>query len=424
MAKRPGNRRDSKHRVLRRGESIRADGKYQFKYHINGKPHFVYSWRLEPTDKLPAGKKPCLSLRELEKQIGYDLDSQLDPVGKNITVSELVERYIRTKTGVRDSTRAGYRTVQRTLEKEPFGEKKISQVKVSDAKLFLIKLQSDGKGYSSIHSIRGVLRPAFQMAVDDDVLHKNPFGFELATVIVNDSVTREAITKEQMRKFLKFIHDDNVYCKYYEVVYILFHTGMRISEFCGLTLKDIDLENRIINIDHQLLRTSEMKYVIEATKTNAGTRKLPMTEDVFRCFQAIIEDREAPRFEMIVDGHTGFLFTDKDGMPLVAMHWEHRFNHMVKRYNDIFRVQMPNITPHVCRHTYCSNMAKSGMNPKTLQYLMGHSDIGVTLNTYTHLDLEDAADELKRMEELADARKELEKVKGENPVSQKMFRAI
>lgn len=106
---------------------------------------------------------------------------------------------------------------------------------------------------------------------------------------------RGTLTREQMRKFLKFVHDDNVYCKYYEVVYILFHTGLRISEFC--------------------------------------------------------------------------------------------------------------------RHTYCSNMAKSSMNPKTLQYLMGHSDIGVTLNTYTHLGLEDATDELKRMEELADARKELEKAK-------------
>lgn len=424
MAGKPGSRRDSKHRVLRRGESIRADGKYQFKYHINGKPHFVYSWRLEPTDKLPMGKKPCLSLRELEKQIGYDLDSQMDPLGKNITVVELVDRYLKTKTGVRDSTRAGYKTVQRILQKEAFGGKKISQIKVSDAKLFLIKLQSDGRGYSSIHSIRGVLRPAFQMAVDDDVLHKNPFGFELATVIVNDSVTREAITREQMRKFLKFIHDDNVYCKYYEVVYILFHTGMRISEFCGLTLRDIDLENRIINIDHQLLRTSEGKYVIEATKTNAGTRKLPMTEDVFRCFQAIVEDREKPRYEKILDGYTGFLFTDKDGKPLVAMHWEHRFNHMVKRYNDIYRVQMPNITPHVCRHTYCSNMAKSGMNPKTLQYLMGHSDIGVTLNTYTHLGLEDAADELKRMEDLENAKKELSRTKEDAPATQKMFRAI
>ena len=111
------------------------------------------------------------------------------------------------------------------LKKETFSEKKISQIKTSDAKLFLIKLQQDGKGYSIIKTVRGVLRPAFQMAVDDDVLHKNPFGFELATVVVNDSVTREAVTREQMRKFLKFVHDDNVYCKYYEVVYILFHTG-------------------------------------------------------------------------------------------------------------------------------------------------------------------------------------------------------
>ena len=130
----------------------------------------------------------------------------------------------------------------------------------SDAKLFLIKLQQeDGKSYSSIHTIRGVLRPAFQMAVDDDILVKNPFGFQLAGVLVNDAVTREAITKDQMRKFLKFVHDDVVYCKYYEVVYILFHTGMRISEFCGLTLKDIDLENRILTTscsEHRICDTS------------------------------------------------------------------------------------------------------------------------------------------------------------------------
>ena len=391
---------------------------------IFSKPHFVYSWRLEPTDTLPVGKKPCLSLRELEKQIGYDLDSLSDPLGKNITVGELVERYLATKTAVKPNTLTNYKFVQNLLRGETFNDKKISQVKTSDAKLFLIKLQQDGRHYSTVKTVRGVLRPAFQMAVDDDVLMKNPFGFELAGVVVNDSVTREAITKDQMRKFLKFIHDDNVYCKYYEVVYILFHTGMRISEFCGLTLRDIDLENKVINIDHQLQRTSAMKLVIESTKTNAGTRKLPMTEDVAQCFRAIIEDREEPEYERVVEGYAGFLFTDKNGYPEVAMHWEHRFNHMVKRYNDIYRVQMPNITPHVCRHTYCSNMAKSGMNPKTLQYLMGHSDIGVTLNTYTHLSLEDATDELRRMEDLENARKELEKNKEEKPVSQKMFRAI
>ena len=417
-------RRDSKHRVLRKGESIRANGKYQFKYHVHGKPHFVYSWRLEPTDSQPAGKAPCLSLRELEKQIGKDLDSQLDPMGKNMTVMELVERYLKTRTGVRPNTLMNYGFVRNILKNKEFGSRKMCSVKTSDAKLFLIKMQQDGKGSSTIKTVRGVLRPAFQMAVDDDMIVKNPFGFQLAGVIQNTEKTRQAITKEQMKKFLKFVHDDNIYCKYYETFYILFHTGMRISEFCGLTLKDIDMKNRVIDINHQLQRTSWGEYIIEPTKTNAGTRKLPMTDDVFQMFQAIIEDRPTDLPEIMVQGYAGFLFRDKNGMPEVAMHWEHRFNHAVKRYNDIFKVQMPNITPHVCRHTYCSNMARARMNPKTLQYLMGHSDISVTMNVYTHLGFDDAKDEMIRLEELEAAKKEVEKVTGEKPISQKMFKAI
>ena len=127
--------------------------------------------------------------------------------------------------------------------------------------------------------------------------------------------------------------------------------------------------------------------------------------------------------EKSIDGYSGFLFYDDNGMPLVAMHWQHRFNHMVGRYNDIYRVQLPNITPHVCRHTYCSNMAKSGMNPKTLQYLMGHSDISVTMNVYTHIGFDDAEEELKRMEDFRKAQEEVEQKK-EKPMSQKMFKVV
>ena len=62
-------------------------------------------------------------------------------------------------------------------------------------------------------------------------------------------------------------------------------------------------------------------------------------------------------------------------------------------------IQMPNVTPHICRHTFCSNMAKQGMNPKVLQYIMGHSNIGVTLNIYTHTGLEDARKEMDKLSE-------------------------
>ena len=93
---------------------------------------------------------------------------------------------------------------------------------------------------------------------------------------------------------------------------------------------------------------------------------------------------------------------------------------MRKRYNEIFREQLPNITPHVCRHTYCSNQAKAGMNPKTLQYLVGHSDIGVTMNVYTHLGMEDAAAEMARMEEVESARREQEKLNGAGENEEKL----
>lgn len=394
-------RRDSKNRILRNGESQdKKNGRYIYKYYdILHKPHFLYSWKLEPTDKLPAGKKDDLSLREKIRLLQKDLADGIDVQGGDMTVLQLVKRYLATKTGVKATTEAGYKTVLNILEKEAFAHLPIKKIHTTDAKTFLIKLQKEDKrSYSSIHSIRGVLRPAFATAVEDDFLRKNPFDFELAKVIINDSVTREAITREQMRKFLTFVKEDEYYRKYYDGIYILFHTGLRISEFVGLTIRDLDMKNKTIRIDHQLQRKSDGTKYIETTKTNAGTRMLPMEDDVYACFQRILANRKPPLVEPTIDGYSGFLFLDKDDRPSVAMHWEHYFKHAWQKYNSIYKEELPLITPHVCRHTYCTNKAKSGMNPKTLQYLMGHSEISVTMDTYTHLGLQDAWEELQRLQ--------------------------
>lgn len=391
-------RRDNKNRVLRYGESQRPDGRYAFKYKDNdGKVRFAYSWRLDKNDRTPDGKKPEPSLREKEKQIEHDLFERLAMNGGNLTVLELVKKYISLKTGVRHNTEANYKFVTNIIAKEDFGKRRIDQVRLSDAKAWLIKLQKDGRGYSTIHTVRGVVRPAFQMAVDDDLIRKNPFAFELASVVVNNSVTHEAITRKQQREFLQFIQEDKHFSKYYDGIYILFNTGLRISEFCGLTIHDIDFKEMRIRVDHQLQRKRDMTYVIEETKTKSGTRYVPMTQEVADCFRRIIANRCKPKIEPMVDGYTGFLFLDKNQMPMVALHWEKYFQHILEKYNSIYKVQMPKITPHVCRHTFCSNMAKSGMNPKTLQYIMGHADISVTLNTYTHVSFEDAQTEFARV---------------------------
>lgn len=391
-------RRDSKNRVLRYGESQRPDGRYAFKFKDNdGKIKFVYSWRLDKNDRTPAGKKPELSLREKEKQIEHDLFDRIVTNGGNLTVLELVKKYVSLKTGVRHNTETNYKFVINIIAKEDFGKLRIDRVRLSDAKAWLIKLQKDGRGYSTIHSVRGVVRPAFEMAVNDDLIRKNPFAFELASVVVNDSVTREAVTRKQEREFLRFIKEDKHFCRYYDGIFILFKTGLRISEFCGLTVSDIDFKEMRIKVDHQLQRKRNMSYVIEETKTKSGTRFVPMTAEVSEAFRRIIANRKRPKVEPMVDGLTGFLLLDQNENPMVALHWEHYMKRICDKYNSIYKVQVPQIRPHVCQHTFCSNMAKSGMNPKTLQYIMGHSDISVTFNTYTHVGFEDVREELVRV---------------------------
>ena len=122
-----------------------------------------------------------------------------------------------------------------------------------------------------------------------------------------------------------------------------------------------------------------------------------MDDEIEAICRRIIQNRRKPKVEKVIKGASGFLFYDKNDKPRVALHWEKYFEYAVNKYNRTHKVLMPKITPHVCRHTFCSEKAKEGMNPKALQYLMGHSDIAVTLNVYTHMGLDDARKELEKM---------------------------
>lgn len=241
--------------------------------------------------------------------------------------------------------------------------------------------------------------------------------------MINDSIKRDALTAKQQRNFLKFIKEDDHFRQYYDGMFILLETGLRISELCGLTIKDIDLE-RTININKQLQYTGGKKSYIEKTKTNAGNRVLPMSDEVYEAFKRVISSRKKQKIEKIINGYSGFLFLNDKGNPMLAYHWEKKFQYSVEKYNKIYKEELPKITPHICRHTYCSKMAKSGISVKTLQYLMGHADIQTTFNIYTHFKLEDAKNDLEKLKireemqkemsviDMAEAKQALARVKG------------
>ena len=383
-------RKDSKGRVLKKGESERKDGRYQYRYNdAFGARKTVYANGLN-------------ELRELEKQIEKDIGDGIDYSKGQMTVYELVERYLSLKQGVRYNTRIGYNFVSNILGKEPFSRLKVSNVKVSDAQKWIIKMYNDGKGYSTLSSICGVVKPAFQMACNEDVIRKNPFDFKITDVVPNNSKKREALTKDEQIEWLSFIKNDKTYCKYYDEFVVLLNTGMRVSEFCGLTSKDLDFNNRKINVDHQLVRERNGKYYVEKTKTQAGCRFIPMTNEVFQSLKRIIENRPKLKIEPFVDGYTGFILVDKNGNPKIALHIENEIRWSLKKYKKLFPNKPPIIvTPHVLRHTFCTNMINAGMDAKKLQYLMGHSDVSTTLNIYTHMGYEKVSEQMLKIYENA-----------------------
>ena len=252
-------RKDNKGRILRTGESQRKDLIYQYRYtDIRGKRQTVYSSDLK-------------ELREKEKEIQKQLDDGIDYAAGKITVIQLLERYISIKQGVRYNTKVGYNFVLNLVKKEDFGYRSIRDIKVSDAQKWIMKLHEDGKGYSTLTSVRGVVKPAFQMAYNEDVIRRNPFDFKLVDVVSNDSQKRIAMTEEQQTLWMDFIREDKTYCKYYDEFVVLLGTGMRVSEFCGLTKADLDFTGRKIRVDHQLVRERGGKYYVETV------RRLPCT---------------------------------------------------------------------------------------------------------------------------------------------------
>ena len=238
----------------------------------------------------------------------------------------------------------------------------------------------------------------FYMAVQDDCLRKNPFDFQINEVINDDTVPKVPLTPTQENELLDFMQNDPVYAKYYDEVVILLETGLRISKLCGLTPADLNFEKRFVNVDHQLLRSTEDGYYIEAPKTESGFRQVPMSAAAYEAFERVLKKRRDGRC-IEVDGYKDFLFLNRGGLPKTAVNYDAMFKCLAKKYNKCHKEPLPDVmTPHTMRHTFCTRMANAGMNPKALQYIMGHANIVMTLNYYAHATFHSAQEEMERLQ--------------------------
>lgn len=260
----------------------------------------------------------------------------------------------------------------------------IGKIKPYHCEEWLSDMRKKYRG-SSIQSQISLIKRSFEYAVDYDYIVKNPF--RRITTDKRDSKSMEAIPVDQMNRFLDFCAKDGHSQHCYNMLYILFWTGLRVSELCGLTIDDIDLEQRRIRVEKQL-QCINHKHVVLKPKTSNGARYIPMTDGVHQCFASVLANRqlkgdmEPVCYDERGNLYEGFVFlATRSGKTIVRSHVEEYLRNCIKRYNQENPANpIRKFEPHICRHTFATNM--QDLPPKTLQTILGHGSIGTTMNHY------------------------------------------
>lgn len=378
-------RKDAAGRVLKTGELQRKNGLYEYRYTDSmGKRRSVSSMVLGELRRKEAEiQKACLSARDYH--------------AGGVTVEQLVDRFLTTPSSRRASTMDTYTHYAKRLKEHPFGKMRIRDVKASDAKRYLKDVTlTGGLRQSSVACLKNLLSVSFQMAWEEGAVARNPFNFKLENA-KSAVAARVPLTKEQQSRLLEFLRADSHYSRYYDRICLLLNTGLRVGEFIALTMGDIDFEREVIRVRRQLVAKPGGGQYISFPKTQSGVREVPMLPGVRESLERMLKARQQIKADGAIDGISGFLCVNRNGHPDCGKQVYRYMQLIAKHYNARYPDDPIQLTPHILRHTFCTNLILAGMNIRVVQYIMGHASSETTLEIYAHVKGSDAADELRRI---------------------------
>lgn len=422
-------RKDIRGIVLNQGESQNPSGRYRYRYTDGeGQAHDVYSWRLRPEDPVPEGKKPSLSLREMEKHIRKDLDDNLKAWQGNITLNTLILEYIQEQKNYwAIGTINGYEYSFERHIKPKFGLKRVSKLTSDDIERFYKGLLQDKKRplkISSVSTLDKLIKPALQMAVRKNIIRINP-----AEGIIGQlkkkcpgclPEVRHALEEQQQKVLLEYIKGDTIYAQYYPIFYLLAWTGCRINELLAITWQDIDFQKEIIHINRSLSYKKvdgSFRFLLNEPKTKNGFREIPMLANVKDILLDMRERRPSQKIvsmkkEKVVtlENKSAFVFLNSRGNVYDYSSINYKLKHIIRRYNKGRQDKIPEISCHIFRHSFCCWLCENieGTNSaddiKYIQSIMGHSDAATTLNIYSELRKDNQNDKHEALKKKAQMR--------------------
>lgn len=384
-------RKDGKGRVLHRGEVyIRSKGLYCFSYtDVWGKRRYVYAADLP-------------ELRDKEEELNRDKLDKLTPYPvSKVDLNYVFDRYFTIKTNLKSSTRANYAFNYDHYIRNGFGKRKIDDIHYSDVLTFYNALAAKGLSTGMIASIHRLIHPALDLAKKDNVIKSNPSDGAMSEIRKNSDKPehREALTLEQQRVFLSLL-DKPEFNSYKNLFIVLFGTGVRIGELTGLRWCDVDFENSVISINHNVSYYRRLEYDnrsafrVTLPKTAAGIRTIPMLDRVREALleEKKIQDETGHHAIVEIDGMKGFIFSNKYGM----LHNHNSLDRVIRKIVRLYNAKetedaekenrepffLPHFSCHITRHSFCTRLIENDVNVKVVQTTMGHKDIRTTLDTY------------------------------------------
>ena len=405
-------RKDSKGRNLREGELQRSDGRYEYRYFDSkGEKHSVYSWQLVDTDRIPPGKRCKESLRAMEKRINRDVEDGISThrAGR-MTLNAYFEEFFAAKQELKPSTRGNYRYMYDRFVKDKIGYRPIASIKYSDIKKFYLYLIHDRElKPHTMEIIHTILHPTFTAAVRDDYIRKNPAAGVMAEIKKSHewaTPKRHALTVDEQAAFVDYIAGSATYQHWLPLFTVMLGTGCRVAEVVGLRWQDCDFESKTISVNHNLIyrkrENGRCEFQITTPKTKAGTRTIPMLEEVKRALlQERIRQMQEGFCKAEVDGYSGFIFYNRFNTCLSPHCINRAIERISRSYNEEEQAQakkerrkpvlLHHFSAHNLRHTFCTRFCENETNLKVIQEIMGHADIETTMNIYA-----EATEEKKR----------------------------
>lgn len=305
-------------------------------------------------------------------QYRYNLGVKKERKPSKMTLNTLIEAHLKQKFDagiIKETTYNRNRATLRFIS--DIGDIPVQKVSVQLLENFFISVKD--KAQSSIDTAYETINAAMREALNRGYIDFNPCEFIMKPRTKHRTERVRAFKVSEQKKFIEVLEKDKKLVYRNQFIIAMF-TGMRIGEVNALSVEDIDFDNNMIYIRHTISKDIKGNPIIQDTpKTEAGRRAVPMNKNVREALINAIGDKES-----------GYIFT-RWRKPIDTSKINMAFKYLVEKYQIVDTKTFGKITTHSLRHTFATRCIESGMPPKVLQGLLGHTDISITMNTYCDL---------------------------------------